>query len=258
MLQPLAIQVNQYGTDEDRIEHIRSALGLGLPELIPALASHDGTFVIVGSGPSMPAFIDDIKAERARGRPICAIKGTHDFLVRNGVEPTFWLTIDPRPRVEQLQEKTNETIYLVASRCHPAIFERLKDDRVVLWHSFGGDSENKFLEGKVKGQIGGGTTSGLRAMAVAYVMGFRRFVLYGFDSCLGPDQKTKRFDGSETGKTIDIIVNGKKFLSNMAMAQQANEFQLAYTMMPDITVEAKGDGLIAEILKARRERGLRA
>jgi hypothetical protein len=39
----------------------------------------------------------------------------------------------------------------------------------------------------------------------------------------------------------------------MAMAQQANEFQLIYSTMPDVQIEARGDGLIAEILKVRRE-----
>jgi hypothetical protein len=35
------------------------------------------------------------------------------------------------------------------------------------------------------------------------------------------------------------------------MAQQANEFQMIYTVMPDITVEAVGPGLIAAIIKER-------
>ena len=36
------------------------------------------------------------------------------------------------------------------------------------------------------------------------------------------------------------------------MAQQANEFQMIYTVMPDITVEAVGPGLIAAIIKERQ------
>jgi hypothetical protein len=32
------------------------------------------------------------------------------------------------------------------------------------------------------------------------------------------------------------------------MAQQANEFQMLYGVMPDITIEAKGPGLIAAII----------
>jgi hypothetical protein len=44
----------------------------------------------------------------------------------------------------------------------------------------------------------------------------------------------------------------RKFICNAAMAQQANEFQMIFTVMPDITVEAKGPGLIAAILAERK------
>ena len=54
---------------------------------------------------------------------------------------------------------------------------------------------------------------------------------------------------------MDVYVgeSRRKFVCNGAMAQQAKEFQMIFTVMPDITVEAKGDGLIAEILKVRRD-----
>jgi hypothetical protein len=40
----------------------------------------------------------------------------------------------------------------------------------------------------------------------------------------------------------------------MAMAQQANEFQKLFDVMGDITVDVKGPGLIAEIMRVRGER----
>jgi hypothetical protein len=87
-------------------------------------------------------------------------------------------------------------------------------------------------------------------------MGFRKFILIGYDSCIKEDG-TKRFTGEKAGKTVVIYVGDgpdrKRFVSKMAMAPQANEFQLIYTVMPDVTIEARGDGLIAEILKVRRE-----
>jgi hypothetical protein len=42
------------------------------------------------------------------------------------------------------------------------------------------------------------------------------------------------------------------------MAQQANEFQMIYSVMPEITVEAKGPGLIAAIIEERRKMALAA
>ena len=261
-MHPLALEVRQHGTADENRSHILAALALGLPELQPALCAHDGTFVIVGSGPSLPQFVDEIKGEREKGRPICAIKGTHDFLCERGIEPTLFLSVDPRPRVEHLRCKTENTIYLIASRCHPEIFQRLKGDRIILWHSWADEDEAREIweTRKQKLLIGGGTTSGLRAINVAYMLGFRKFVLYGMDSCLGSDG-TKRFNGDLPGQTIDVFVGGptgRKFLTNHAMAQQASDFQQVYNAMPDVTVEAKGDGLLAAIIEERKQRGMKA
>jgi len=57
-MQLLDIDVSQFGTAEGNADNIRAALRRDLPELQPALCSHDGTFVIVGSGPSLPLFAE--------------------------------------------------------------------------------------------------------------------------------------------------------------------------------------------------------
>jgi hypothetical protein len=86
-------------------------------------------------------------------------------------------------------------------------------------------------------------------------------VLYGYDSCNRADG-IKRFTGEKTGPTLDVYVGDgpkkRKFICNAAMAQQANEFQMIYTVMPDIAVEAKGPGLIAAIIEERRKMSLAA
>jgi len=69
----LEISVQAAGTPDENSEYIRSALARGLPELQPAPARHDGTLVLVGSGPSMPEFVDEIRQHREQGRTICAI-----------------------------------------------------------------------------------------------------------------------------------------------------------------------------------------
>jgi len=259
-VQQLRVSVRQAGTVESNAANILSSLARGLPELSPALCRHDGTFAIAASGPSLPQFVDEIKRERENGRPICAINGAHDFLCDNGLEPDLFLSVDPRETiVPNTKRKNQNTIYLLASRCHPALFDHLSDCKVMLWHSWSYEKECEAFREKGKAAIGGGTTSGLRAINVAYVMGFRKVVLYGMDSCLADDRKTKRFTGEIADKQIlDVIVGGKRFWCNPPMAQQANEFQELYSAMPDLTIEAKGDGLIATILQERRKRGLPA
>lgn len=257
-MQPLTLHVKPAGTTEGIRANVQAALARNLPELPPAIVPHDGTMILVGSGPSMPDYLDEIKEQRALGRPIFAVKGAHDFLCEHGIEPDLWLCVDPRDRAYLLKHANDRTTYLISSRCDPSMFEALKDRRVIVVHTWAKEEHCDEYNGKLL--VGGGTTSGLRAMTVSYILGFKKLILYGYDSCLAADKHTKRFtgEGVEPGKMLDVIVDGKRFWSNGAMAQQANEFQQYYEVMPDVTIEARGNGLIAAILEARRKRGLPA
>ena len=254
-LKPLTIDVSQFGNASQHIEVIQRNLARGLPELVPALVAHDGTMICVGSGPSLPTVIDQIREERAKGRPICAVKGAHDYLCEQGIEPDLFVSVEPRDRRGNLQRKNKTTTYLLSSRVAVEVFDHLSECHVVLWNAFGTSDEMKAFKGTVKYACGGGSTSGLRAIAVSYLMGFRNFVLYGYDSCNATDG-TKRFDGSKTGVTQEVIVGDQRFVCNLAMAAQANEFQLVtYSLLPGIHIEAKGGGLIAAILNERKRQG---
>lgn len=255
---PLKLHVKPAGTPDGIRANVQAALARNLPELAASPISHDGTMVIVGSGPSMPSMVEAIRAERERGRPIFAVKGAHDFLCQHGITPDLWICVDPRSFTHLLTEANDQTTYLISSRCQPSIFDELKTRRVLLIHTWAQEEHCDEYNGKLL--IGGGTTSGLRAMTVSYVLGFKKLILYGFDSCLAHDKRTKRFtgEGVEPGKMVDVIVDGRRFWCNAAMAQQANEFQDYYKVMPDLQIEARGDGLIAAILAARRKRGFPA
>lgn len=250
-MRELRIQCENYGTAEDNGSNILSALGRNLPTLQPALCAHDGTFVIAASGPSLPSFIEEIRKEQESGRPVCSINGAHDFLVESGVIPNLFLTVDPRPMPQNVKSPQPETIYCLASRVNPELFDRLKEHRVMLWHSYGAAAEAPYYKGQPS--IGGGSTSGMRAITVGYIMGYRKFILYGMDSCLAEDRLTKRFTGEQAGVVVDVTVGDRTFYCNGAMAQQAQEFQELFRTFPGIQIEAKGDGLIAAILEERKK-----
>ena len=261
-LQPLRIDVAQFGVAEQHVSAIHANAARGLPELAPSLIAHDGTLVLVGSGPSLPTFTEELRQERERGRPILAVKGAHDFLCQQGIDPDLFVSVEPRDRRGNLKLKNQHTVYLLASRIAPEVFDHLKECKVMIWHSWGHESEVETIKQYTKMATGGGSTSGLRAIAIGYLyFGFRNFVLYGFDSCNAPDG-SKRFDGSKTGVTTEVVIGTgetrKTFTCNMAMAAQANEFQLCtYSLFPDIHIEAKGGGLIAAILDERKRQGKR-
>lgn len=254
MMHPLKIDVSAYGTSDEIKTNIRQSIERGLPELGLLPIKHDGTFVIVGSGPSVKNHIQEISREQLKGRPICAIKGAHDFLVENGIIPDLFVTTEPRERNRNIKYKNPKTVYLVASRCHQDTFEHLKGCNVMLWHAWMDNPETDELIAMNKIGIGGGTTSGLRAVNIAYVWGFRNIHFYGMDSCLDETGQKRINEGpmADEVKKIDVHVGGRKFVCNMAMAQQAEDFQSLYDIMPDIHIESFGDGLITAIIEERK------
>lgn len=256
--QSLGDSIKAAGAVEEQRANVISALARGLPEFSPALFRHDGAMVLVGSGPSLPDHLEEIRQEQLRGRTIVAIKGAHDWLMEHGIVPDVWVCVDPRDRRNGVQRKNDQTVYMLASRCDPVMFDHLKDCKVLLWHSWSDDENLAELAGRIR--VGGGTTSGLRAVNLGYLLGFSRFVLYGFDSCLAADGKTKRFTGEEAPEKaiLPMIVGGRSFLCNGAMAMQASEFQEIYKVIPGVTFDVKGDGLIACIVSERRKKGLPA
>lgn len=253
-MHPLRLQVSTYGSDQANGANIVSAKARGLPELTPALCANDGHFVVVGSGPSLPNFIEEIRAEQAAGRPICAVNGAYDFLVDHNIVPTFFLTVDPRPMPQNVTKPQPETIFLIASRANPELFDRLAGFNVMLWHSYGNLEEHAYYSDS-RAVYGGASTSGLRAITIAYIIGFRNVAVYGLDSCLAEDRLTKRFTGEHAGQVIDVIVGNRTFYCNGAMAQQAKEVQEYPAFLEGLHLDFKGDGLLAAIWAERKRLG---
>lgn len=257
LLPPPTLNVSQFQAADQNLGAIRANMARGLQEFKPSFVQHDGHMVIAGSGPSLPAFIEEIRAERAKGRPILAVNGAHDLLCEHDITPDLFVTVDPRDLRHNLRRKNDATIYLLASRVAPEVFEHLRGCRIVLWHAQGHPAEMPAFEGTTVARIGGGSTSGTRAIALAYLLGFRHMVLYGMDSC-NNEKGQKRFDSGTQFKTASFVLGGRTFTCSVAMAQQAQEFQEStYAWMPGLHLEVKGDGLIAAIIEERRKAGFR-
>ncbi len=233
--------------------HISSALERNLP-VIGQHPEHDGVAVLVGSGPSVDGQLDSIRAQRALGRPIIALKDAHDWLQDHGIIPDYAVAIDPQEHRWDCFKKKHPAIkYFIASQCHPSMFEHLDGHDVFLWHLYVAKNQNVPPHGTAL--IAGGTTTGLRTITLLYSMGYRQFELYGFDSCLRDGKLRMNGDApnNDDNQINEIVVDGKMFYCNPSMTAQANEFQNLYAMMPDIQMESHGDGLITAIIEARKK-----
>lgn len=228
-------------------EHIRLALLRSLPT-VTGQPEHEGVAVLVAPGPSVKGFLPSIKRHRLNGDAIIAITSAHDWLMENGVVPDYAVAIDPLPEQKRwFSRKNDQTRYMVGSQCHPDTFEHLADCHTILWHLYVRQGQTYPPNADL---ITGGTTAGLRAINLFYALGFRKFVLYGYDSCLKDGQL--RTNGTDNGdKVIEVIVGGEAFLTTPPMAAQAAEFQNLFQCMPDIDIWSHGRGIITKILEER-------
>lgn len=235
---------------------IQENLAREVTRFSPSLFVHDGVMVIVGAGLSAADHVEEIREEKAKGRPIVAVKGMHDWLIERGIIPNAWVCLDPQERIlDCVKLKRREVCYMLATQGHPKLFDWLSDCQVVMWHAWTPGEEKEAVPDSM--WVGGGSSSGLRAITLGYLQGFRRFILFGFDSCIAADG-TKRLDGAKAADRTFYVragKDGKDRLCNGAMAAQAGEFHKNFDFMPGIQIKAIGDGLIADILAERKRHG---
>lgn len=278
-LKILARCVADFPTIRGNVEYCAK---LGIKFFIPTLEPHGLEAVLVGSGPSVRDQVKNLQKKYREAGPrsrymFFGIKGGHDFLLENGMNPHFGIAVDPLERIhkENFLKKAVECKYFIASQCHPTLFDSLiaRGEQVIIWHLL---TDNLLKWSQEEGSpifqhyfIPGGSTSGLRSIVLAYAMGFRKFHLYGYDCCLSlakPNDKKPTLrkvngeicdgkDEKDREKAIEVFVgegtDRRGFWADRAMASQCTEYQqLLKSMQKDhdpFTVRAYGQGMIQHI-----------
>jgi uncharacterized Rossmann fold enzyme len=250
---PLKITGKCVAEDETLFANMDAAIARGYPQIKEAQPAKTGAILLVASAPSVKGQLELIKKMKAAGSPIVAIKGAHDWLIENGVTPDYALAIDPQEHRIAFYKPQPTVHYMIASQCHPAMFDNLDGCQVTLWHPYVKKGQDRPKNCML---IGGGTTSGLRAISLFYVLGYRQFELFGFDSCNDGELLRVNGDGLKDGdKLIEVSIEpqGETFYCNTAMALQAEHFQTYYDYLPDATFNGHGYGLIQAIIKKREQ-----
>jgi uncharacterized Rossmann fold enzyme len=250
---PLKITGKCVAEDETLFANMDAAIARGYPQIKEAQPAKTGAILLVASAPSVKGQLELIKKMKAAGSPIVAIKGAHDWLIDNGVIPDYALAIDPQEHRIAFYKPQPSVHYMIASQCHPAMFDNLEGYQVTLWHPYVKKGQDRPKNCML---IGGGTTSGLRAISLFYVLGYRQFELFGFDSCNDGELLRVNGEGLKEGdKLIEVKIDpqGETFYCNTAMALQAEHFQTYYDYLPDATFNGHGRGLIQAIIKKREQ-----
>ena len=252
-MNPVKVSGKCARTDAELLENMRLAQARGLPELQLSREPRPA-LVVAASGPSIGNEVDRIRSLQSAGAHILAIRGAHDFLIDRGIIPNYALTIDPLPDSASCFARRHPDVeFWIAAQADPQVFNSLADCSIKLWYPWI-SKEAPHPKGKLL--IGGGSTSGLRGLSVAYIQGYRDFHLFGFDCCLSG--KSLRIDGSGTKsgeKILDIQLeeDGEVFRCTGAMAHQAQQFETYFDVMPDAAFSSYGRGLITAILAKRSQ-----
>lgn len=242
-------------TLDQRGANIEHALSLGLPE-----ADDEPIFTlnVIANGPSARLTPNAVFAG-GKG-PTLALNGSLAIFSKVGCEPDFWAACDPQAAVADFLPTTpsTEIEYLVASKCHPSVFERLKGCDVRLWHM--GDHELTVGLRPIKPA----STITLTVLPLMRRRGFRHFEIWGWDACYDglkhhaseadlsePDPEGLTLMVGATQRVNGSYEGGRPFYTTKAWALEAQD-ALIQLQHADYTVNLHGDGLVKAILAQNR------
>ena len=244
------------------IEHVKINAKRNLAQLRPHQTQPDTVISLLAGGPSLKDFWGDIEEKWRGGQKIVTVNGTYNECLKRGINPSAQIVTDARDHNLRFVQPVIPTCkYLLASQCHPSLFDAVPPEQIHVWHTPIGDSElTKIVEEELHARnqiwypVPGGSTVTLRAMTLLRILGFCKMEIYGFDSCLADDgshhaYEQKENDGKEV--IISVICGGRVFRCHSWMASQAQEFldQMRHLLLDEVEIMVHGDGLIAHILK---------
>ena len=212
---------------------------------------HDGHAIIVGGGASLADNLDSIRWRVGLGQKLFALNNSAKYLYEHGFRPDYQVIVDAREHNKNFVQFPWAKETLLASQCHPSLFDVIKN--VTLWQPVIDGIDEHLPEVDFDyALIGGGTTVGLSAMCLAYTMGYRKFHLYGYDSS-HKDDKGHAYSQPENDKepVVDVHAYGRDFKCSLAMAYQAELFPECANNLIKLgcVVTCDGDGLLPWSMK---------
>lgn len=225
--------------------NVRDCLGRGLSE-IRQIQGHDGRIVVCAGGPSLceaPAFVLNSRLNDQ----VLAVNGAYDYLADMGIVADFHMLLDPQEKVvEFVRRPSSHTVFLVASQCHPAVFDALEGYRVLIWHAYNdGQADGVFAEmGRKWLAVGGGVTVSLRALVVARVLGFRTMDVFGLDGSFGDQEHAYLQESAKHDPVKDVFCLGRMFRSTPGHILQFNNLMEMKPLLTDCEITLHGDGMM--------------
>jgi len=230
-----------------RDEQVKAALArpyLGrLPDQQPV---REEPIAIACFGPSLADTWEKIKSFKY----IMTCSGSHKFLLDRDIIPSYHVEVDPRAHKVELQGTPHHDVeYLIASACHPRVFEHLKDYNVTLWHVFSNEEEALRILPRGEWAITGGSSVGLRCMTLARWYGFTNLHIFGMDGSFGSTGKHAAEHPNQPKGHCLVDYNGVTYETTPAVLLCAKETFHELNQLKDCTAKFYGKGLVQEMAK---------
>jgi len=246
VLMPLALAMYGCATQEEMNTNVAATLKRRYWPAEKLFGKLSGTVSIVGSGPSLRDTLPELTGD------ILAINQAIGFLLERGIVPKFAMLWDAADVVSQFAVPNAGTVYLVASRCHASVFERLKDCRVFVWHAGGDHNIYEFLahNNVPESLVNGGSAGITRAMFLAVALGYTDLQLFGADSSYGEDGNTHIVRSLVPEKDLMISVGNdpeKWFRTTPEWCAQVHEYRSIYAQFTHaglININVHGSGML--------------
>jgi hypothetical protein len=228
-----------------RDEQIRLAIQRVKNRIEPG-PDRDEPCAVVCFGPSL----NDTWEQLRDFKYIFTCSGAHRFLVERGIIPTWHVEVDPRAhKCALIGPPQSNTEYLIASTCHPAVFDHLEGHNVRLWHVF--DAQEDAIRTLPHGEwaITGGASVGLRTMTLARFYGFKDLHVFGMDGCEGETGKHAAEHPNQPKGHSVCDYDGKTYRTTPSMLECARQTWHELDQMPDVEATFYGEGLVQAMAK---------
>jgi hypothetical protein len=247
---------------DDRWEQVKSACAR-IDKRVTLSEPHGRRAIVACYGPSLRQYVTRLSDEVAECNgqaDIISVSGAHDFLIGNGVIPTYHVECDPRAhKADNIAAPHAGVQYLIGSVAHPVLFDKIEGANVALWH-VGTMEHSQRLVKELKEDsriiMPGGGSVGLRCIPLLYGMGYRDFSIYGMD-CSFADGGEQQWAGKHAGKRQDVVhvyVLGRSFDTSPQLLTYATDFLEMIQKVDDWQFRVYGDGLLASMCVMHAQR----
>lgn len=241
--------VVQANTSDDQL--LKNALNaLNYPTWLTMQPSHQKAALIVGGGPSLAETLFYVQGMQKNRCTVFATNNAYRYLKEHGVQPDAHVMLDARPQNVEFVPSDKVPKYY-ASISDPSVLEAAGED-LIYWHPHQSCCHDHIKHHPSAAfEIGGGTTVGLRAIVIAYILGYRDFRLFGFDSCYRDTHHAYPQSLNDGEKTVEVHVAGQSFRCAPWMVSQAEEFKELIQILVNKGCEISiyGEGLIQSIVQ---------